>query len=558
MTWLRLEGTSIDAELLEATQAQLADPLWLIGKQWQVGELTGDDAATPVLIEADVAYTPISRFQGGPRAAHAPVLDRDRFGVPLETVVEREDVWRGPAGTRLSAEAGLQLLRALGAVGVQAGEQLRTAFPLHLPADDGLDGPGREQLTLLTRRSFDAVALATALDAGHPPQIPALGGPPGSTVLADWRTWQQDLFSVPGGEQASWSTRGMDYRFRVGAHLQGDREVMLDAPGYTGGSLDWYAFDVRPDLPGLGASAARTVRRVTVAAVPARFAGQAASRFWQVEDGEVWFGDLHVGSTDLGSAAIGAYAASYGDDWFTVPVRLPRGVLARVERVTVRDTMGRRLQVRSCAELDGPGRVWRCFELTGDTSADAPDLADRRSPWLFLAPTLPGVVESRPVEEVLFLRDQLANLGWGTELTVESRAGRRVDRAAQARADRAAEPEAADLAWLYRLGTTVLGHQVPLVPVRGPRGELYLQRGRLATASDGGGVQTQGSLGRILEPGRPLLVLDSEVPDIGLRVTRSWQMARTATGAPVCWVGRRTTSAPPRRAPGLLFDDVAP
>jgi hypothetical protein len=56
--------------LIEAPQAQIADPLWLLGKQWQTGELTGDDAASPVLIEAEVAYTPVSRFQAGVRAEH--------------------------------------------------------------------------------------------------------------------------------------------------------------------------------------------------------------------------------------------------------------------------------------------------------------------------------------------------------------------------------------------------------------------------------------------------------------------------------------------------------
>jgi hypothetical protein len=96
--------------------------------------------------------------------------------------------------------------------------------------------------------------------------------------------------------------------------------------------------------------------------------------------------NVHVGSTDLARAAVAGYSLSYGDDWLLVPVRLPAGVLARVTRVTVRDTYGNRRAIRSCAELDGPGRNWRYFELSGDSSADAADLHDRRCPWLFLAP----------------------------------------------------------------------------------------------------------------------------------------------------------------------------
>src|SRR5262249_16798971 len=151
----------------------------------------------------------------------------------------------------------------------------------------------------------------------------------------------------------------------------------------------------------------------------------------------------------------------------------------------------------------------------------------------------PGVTESRPLEEVVFLRDEAANLGWAAELAIESQAGRTIDRAALARAARQPLPEPAEGAWLYRLSTPVLDHQIPLVPVRSPDGRLSLQRGRIATGVAGEEVTTRGALGRILEPGEVLLLDDGEVPATGMRVTRTWQVARTADGGVVCWVGRR-------------------
>ena len=33
---------------MKAWPLRLADPLWLLGRQWQMGELTGEDAASPV------------------------------------------------------------------------------------------------------------------------------------------------------------------------------------------------------------------------------------------------------------------------------------------------------------------------------------------------------------------------------------------------------------------------------------------------------------------------------------------------------------------------------
>ena len=113
---------------------------------------------------------------------------------------------------------------------------------------------------------------------------------------------------------------------------------------------------------------------------------------------------------------------------------------------------------------------------------------------------------------------------------------------------------AADDAWGYRLAIPVPAHLVPLVPVRSlDDGVLYLQRGRMEAAEG----ETTGALGRVLEPESALLIDDAEVPATGARVTRSWQLTRTADGGVVLWVGRRKDAGPPRRSPGLRFDELS-
>jgi hypothetical protein len=51
-TWSRLEPDTQTGrpslDLDEGVAARLADPLWLLGRQWQMGELAGEDAASPV------------------------------------------------------------------------------------------------------------------------------------------------------------------------------------------------------------------------------------------------------------------------------------------------------------------------------------------------------------------------------------------------------------------------------------------------------------------------------------------------------------------------------
>lgn len=556
MTWQRLEFSTVGADLLEGEEARIADPLWLIGRQWQVGELTGDDAASPLFVEATFAHTPITRFQPGPPNANGPIIERAALGLPLETAVEREAVRTGPAALRLAAEAGLQLFRFLDSAGAARTVRaaLRSAYPLRLPDDDGLDPLGRTQLELLARRSFDARTLYARVAAGAEPGVAGLV----RSALTAWLGWYTDLYSEPPAGAASWDRQRMEYRFRIAARPGQQPEVILDAPEYVGGRLDWYTFDVRPDLPGLGAPGQNERRSVRVLPTPVRYAGQAASRCWQVEDGTVTFGALHTAPKDLARVAVAAFATVFGGDWFLIPCHLPIGVLARVTKVIVHDNFGQTHRIRSCAELDGPGRTWRFFELSGDSSADAPDLADRQCPWLFLAPVLPGVTESRPIEDVVLFRDEVANLGWAAENRVESAAGRVVDRGARARAEAPPPPTAPADAWLYQLATWVLDHQVPLVPVRATEDDgLYLQRGRIAQAVSGNSITTRGAVGRILEPTRALLIHDAEVPTTGVQVTRSWQFARTGDGGIVLWVGRRKGPAKPTRAPGLLFDTLS-
>jgi hypothetical protein len=542
MSWKRLEASTIDPDLLEGQEARIADPVWLLGKQWQVGEFKGEDAASPIFVEAELEHAPITRLRPGAPGAGGPVVTRDAVGVPLETAVEREAVRSGPAAVRLAADAGLQLWRFLDTAHAppELAAKLRAMYKLALGPDDGLDPVGRAQLALLARRSFDARKLHAELLRGGAAlkALPGMTQPLVRAAVDAWDRWYGALYSEPAAGAASWDPRHMEYRFQIAAGVSRSAEVQLDAREYTGGHLDWYGFDIAARGSDMGARGDLTKHTLRVLPTPARYAGQAASRWWQVENADVWLGDLASAPEDLARAAVGAYGTLFGVDWFLVPVSLPTGVIVRTTSVKVLDTFGGKHTIDSCAKRDGPNRDWRFFELTGDPAGE----------WLLLPPALPGVTESRPIEEVALLRDEVANLGWAAELRVESAAARTIDRAARARAAMPPPTEPAGDAWRYTLATPVPENQVPLVPVTAGE-ELFLQRGRMVDGS--------GAIGRILQPGTQLLIYDNEVPATGARVTRSWQMARTAGGDVVLWVGRRKSNGRPMRSPGLVFDEVS-
>lgn len=541
MTWKRLEGSGVSIDLTPGLDARIADPLWLLARQWQTGEFAGEDAASPVDIEAEVAWHSVGEVRIG---AQAPQKIDATTGAPLEARVECEPVRRGPARIRVAAEAALQLLRLARQAGADAGllARLQRAHPLNLPPDDKLDARGRLELRLLARGAFDGLALADALSAGKAPDLAI-------AKIADvWLASTLAQQVEPAGDRPeAWDAERMEYRFEVAAPGFADG-TRLVAREYPGGHLDWQAFDVAAKQKVAPADGAKTARIATIP-VPLRYAGMPAPRWWSFEDGAVYWGDIQGGPEDLARYLVAAFATVYGDDWFLVPVDLPRGCLAQVSNVWLRDSFGRRYRIDATAVLDharvGADRSFRVFELTGD-----PAPAGGFAPRLLLPASLPTHEEGEPREEILLLRDEVANLAWAVERLIESPSGRPALRGPEA----TSEAQDTDRAqgWSYDLSSTVPPHFVPLVPVRvDGTAAIRLQRGRLARATG-----SSGARGLLLEPDRRLLLHEEEIPASGVRITRAYQFSRSPDGGVHLWCGRCKSPGAKLSGPGLVHDIV--
>ncbi len=565
MTWQRLEAGAVDPAIEEGIAAGVADPLWFLARQWQVGEFRGEDAASPVLIEAVVRAAPVIKYWTEDDDGTRTTVPRQQLGVPLEALAEREPITTGPAAIRLRLESGAALLRRLAQSDAPRAllAELRGAYPLSDLPDDSLDPVGHARLRLLARHSLDADAVLAALAGagGDPAALPELASLPerprtrAAGVVAGWQRHEALLFSEIGpGDPSAWSARRLEYRFGVTAAVPGGDVIELAAPEYPGGWLDWHHFDVAtyPEPAGSEPASAPSAeaKHIRVLPIPLQFAGMPASRWWEFEDGDAYFGDLAGGPDDLARSVVAAYSAVAGEDWFSVPCTLPTGSVAQVVRVRVLDDFGRWTSIPAAAAADDAAgdRPWRWFELHGDPSPARGD-----APLLFLPPVIDTVQQGRSLEAVEFRRDELANMAWAIERHVESMAGRPVDRDAGARAEPLAP--APDDAWRYQLATDVPDHWVPLVPVRirGDRPDVVLRRGRIAASEDP--AEANVAKGRILEPEQPFLLCEEELPAGGLRVTRRYQLARSSDGGVHLWTGRRKqpSGGPMKRTP-LRFD----
>jgi hypothetical protein len=312
-------------------------------------------------------------------------------------------------------------------------------------------------------------------------------------------------------------------------------------------------------------------------------------------------------STDLGKLLLMEFGLVYANDWFVLPHTLDVGTVTEVKGIALTNVFGERLWIEPVREAPGPDLArWGLFNLTtATTGREQP-----RKP-LVLLPTAPKVQQGAPVEEVAFIRDEMANMVWGIERRVPlpsgaSRPGAETGReffgflqkplreemerllARKAKleaipaADRTqAETDelAAALARLaqilppdpkapirYQVMNTVPEHWIPFIPVHVPGSvrEIQLQRAALPRILQGADTATPPEKVRprtsLLRQGMPsaYFVHEEEVPRAGALVTQTYQRTRWIEGKVFTWLGVRKQTGRGEGSSGLAFDQIRP
>lgn len=481
--WSRLEPRSRGEEGEETIRAGVRDPLWMLARQWQVGELHLEDAGSPIGAQLSIEHEELSWVRLGTDGPVVP-YEPDSDG-PLEAVIEREQVRREddpPARDR--AEAGLHFLRLLNRVANGDGPYTAAAFPEDFLLSD-LDGPfddrGRGFARAVEGRTLDGHAIYRRLVDRVPgietatdwtdvtwPERPdeVLGIPDlvsdGTAIeqaTKDFVDWFIEFYDEPlGAAEDAWNPARLEYEFAVATgdgDEDGDEDGMtvFEADEYPGGRLDWYDFtksdkplvpddaesgdsgetdvhDTSGSTPDEDAHSEGTESKV-LERMPtkATYAGMPSPRWWEFENAAVNMDAVTAAPDDPVRLLTMGFAGLYGNDWFTMPVDVPVGTYSRITDLTVMDTFGVRTTADPIRPPRGPdtdpGVDWNIYSFPGD---EDPVTGEQAAPGLLVPPVLGDHQQSDPIERVLFARDEMANLAFGIEQLIEGADGRAVDR----------------------------------------------------------------------------------------------------------------------------------
>lgn len=557
------------------------DAMWMLTQQWRIGEFRGSDGGSIVNAKLTTTSAKLNRFKAFDTTTTAYSLEE----LPLETIVERLPI-RIDLFTRL--QMGRHWLRLLRTVTLSEDydawfinefpiaaattpEELSNAATQSVRVaigSNGLDGAALYEY-VLTHAANDFAAV----DASDWTAV--------NNVIAAFKTWYTSLYSQPEDTGVSWSASNLEYRFEVSAPdppAPATTQTVLTGDEYNGSSIDWYSTDLHndeeaeltespadPTLNTTGVEDPPTVASYVPG--PVTFIGMPKARWWQFEDRMHDIGKVVTRKNDVVRMLVTDFGLTYSNNWFVVPHTIEAGTLTAVNSLVTTDTFGRQTLInRAGSGEDDDWQKWNLFTL--NRRGDEAVAADER---LFIPPSLPQAPESRVLEKVVFLRDEMANMVWGVEELIDNDLGQSVS-GKEAwnmlldyfRAHPLEYPPMAEGTYqgneatiAYRISNTVPENWIPFIPVNtgNINREIMLQRAAMLRKIDAlrTGTSITPRTGILAQPG-PYFINEEEITKTGLTVTSSFQRTRWYDGRILTWFGYSTQAGRGEGSSGLKFD----
>jgi hypothetical protein len=437
---------------MQALAAGVADGLWGLTRQWQLGEFNGADAGSPAWIEVDTTTRRLTEWRAG--SASGPIDS----GIPLENAIGE----RLPFDLTTRIELGQMFESMLREANqdVSIG-MFRAAYPVAAAtADEEASG----DVELLRLR---ALLAGRAIDGGALYQAALTWGTGTDPISLLMRLYIRVVADYFGGEPAAlspaWNPKQLDYQFDVSAGNAAGFEVR---PG-NDSEVTWEAFSSSEFTS--AADGAPEHDRITLLPAAVRQRRLPSGPWWNFDHAASDIGAIDAERRDLAKLVLMDVLLAPGDDWYVIPIEQKIGTVMHLDAVCVRDVFGLLTIVPPAAGDQGP---WSMFTTSGPSSALG---------LLLPAGSAAANQYGQPLEEVRFVRDDVMNMVWAIEETIEGGTGQPLnayDRVAlRADADSSPAPSRyGESMPLYLLRTATPEQRIPFVPAARGGDAVLLER----------------------------------------------------------------------------------
>lgn len=587
LAFLRVEPRTVATTLKPTIKAAVHDAVWMLTQQYRVGEFLGEDAGSPMKARIQTQSTKINRF----KSRYGEVEEYDEQ-VPLEAKIERLPL-REDLG--LSLEFGNIWIKLVAKIYPDEVRNIIYEFVNNFSIDSLGSDPAENSnkvavriRNLATKRSLDGIKLYNYFREGGIASEIVPDYPEVEDQVEPFLRWVDNTYYTPQTpEENSWSEDTLEYQCSVSAPLtpatNSNQNVLL-ADRYKRGDLDWYSFDLDPQATNKLQENGFTIDNTQAVLNPQTFSyiptniefkGMPKGKWWEFEDRNTDLSKMLTQQSDISKMVIMEFGLIYSNDWFIIPHPVPDSSVTTVNGLVVTDVFGRNFLIdRSGTNEEQDWYRWDIYNISKRNSNTRETFGK-----LVSIPRVKNRMESEPVEKVMFLRDEMANMIWGVEEIVPNEIFGGMDgkNAYLELLDYLNEtlpppPDPPDYVansalHRFRLSNSVPENWIPFIATRqepddhGGREVLVQRAAILRYVDDSYTNEVIRPRTDILSIGiavnQPYFINEEIVGRSGFVITSNFQRARWYDGKVFTWLGRTVKGGRGEGNSGLKFDILA-
>ncbi|MEO7982462.1 MAG: hypothetical protein ABI688_00140, partial [Bacteroidota bacterium] len=326
----RLEGLPDSADYRKALTAEIHDALWMLTRQWQMGEFDAEDAGTAVRSKILTDVQQMTHIQTGDKDINP--IDTS---YPLEMTVEQEG-WNPDLSFRMAAGSLMKEILMENNLGTEISSFIEK-FRIQLLENAKPESAEGRLYSMIRFNRVDANifdALKYRVMDGY--ALYQYLNLPGN----EYDTWVRSIFTDAAvidtsnkaakefkgqfeffygtqlnNQNPCWKPESLEYKFNILNDADPNSATVLEAASFLGDKLDWYDFEIKRT-----GNVAVVTSTNTFVPGPVTYPGMPESRWWQMEENSINFGNVNVKTTDLPTLMLIDFALIYGNDWMLIPL----------------------------------------------------------------------------------------------------------------------------------------------------------------------------------------------------------------------------------------------